>query len=126
MGRYRVTVEGVDKLLRRMRTLPENVRKEAQWELREAANEMVKIASENAPAHEGSLRNAIQAREIPKGWEVTMSKTHGVFMEFGTKSKRRGAAPFRMDSGQWSSGCANTNSTIRGYAMTTTLNGPLT
>jgi hypothetical protein len=87
MANFSVKVQGLDKVLRSFRRLPETVRREARWEMQVAADDMVKIASKNAPADEGSLRNAIQSKPSGKNFEVVMSKTHGIYMEFGTKSK---------------------------------------
>lgn len=82
-------MKGIDKVLKKFHDFAPNLQREVDNELRAGADEMVAEAKNNAPADEGQIKNSISAKHQRLKHEVFMQKTHGVYMEFGTKGKTR-------------------------------------
>lgn len=80
-----VQVEGLDRLIKKMGSLPENVKNEVDAELADTANSFVNRAVNAAPVDTGFLKNGITFERIGvMNYEVTSHAPYSAYVEFGT------------------------------------------
>lgn len=95
---YRVTVDGLDELKKRLEKLSDDLRAKAEDALSESADAVKKDMMRRVPVDTGNLRRSITARVRKRqltanvGPRPGKSAFYGYWVEFGTSSMR--AQPF--------------------------------
>lgn len=86
-----VKIEGLDNLQKRLRGMPDRIKRNVGAALTEGANTIRNQAVDKAPRDEGQLAGGIVVDAAPAGKvgaSVTVNAKYGVWMEFGTGLKR--------------------------------------
>lgn len=89
-GTFKFEIKGLDKLQKRLNTLPTKVKKEVGAEIQDGARRINAKQLRLAPVDEGGLKQATVAKKVNEFQvELTASKHYTPFMEFGTKRRAR-------------------------------------
>jgi hypothetical protein len=87
---FTISVQGLDKLQKRMQTASAKIRKEIGGELKDSANKINAKQIRLVPVDEGGTKQATVVRKVNDlSQELLASKHSTPFMEFGTKKKVR-------------------------------------
>lgn len=83
-----IKLKGIQSTLNKLAELDTKVTKQVDGELQAGANDMTRLAKQNAPANYAQLRNSIGNRNIgPLRYTVFATAFHAPFIEFGTVKK---------------------------------------
>jgi hypothetical protein len=88
MAKSSVQIQGLSKVLSKIREYPEAVKSEVDMLLASEANEMVNRAVNDAPVDAGFIKNGItMEKKADLHYIVSSNAGYSVYMEFGTKKK---------------------------------------
>ena len=80
-----IKIKGMDKLLRDLDKLPQNLEKKIDLIIEDNARQLARTAQRFAPVDTGQLRQSIKtARKGQLQWRVVVLAKHGPYIEFGT------------------------------------------
>lgn len=83
-----ISLDGVDKLLRNIKSYSKDITDEVDSEIAASAEEMAQISKRLAPVNLGYLRNNISASRLGYlAMEFVSQAEYSPFLEFGTKTK---------------------------------------
>lgn len=81
-------IQGINELLSKLKSLPGDITKKIDFELRDGAQSIAAEAKQRAPADQGILRNEIGTEQkAPMNYEVFSGAEYSPFVEFGTLTK---------------------------------------
>jgi len=84
-GGIRIEVTGLDKLIKKFGSLPQNIVKEVDGELAALSVEYVNRAVADVPVDTGVLKNGITFKRISEmNYEVVSNAHYSAYVEFGT------------------------------------------
>lgn len=79
------SIEGLDKLLRQLKELPQNLEQEIEEIVEDNTRQLARSAKRFAPVNFGFLRNSIRvAKNTDLEWRVVVLAKYGPYIEFGT------------------------------------------
>lgn len=85
-GGVSIQVEGLDRLIKKLGAIPENVKAEIDASLSAAAKGFEDRAVGDAPTHVGFLKNQITTKRIAEmDYEVVAGSEYAAYVEFGTR-----------------------------------------
>lgn len=88
MGAFSLNVVGLDKLLKRMETIPVEVKEQVYAEVEATSYDIAARAKSGVPKDMGQLLNAITVKPINEStYEVVAQKFYAPYVEFGTGAK---------------------------------------
>ena len=83
-----VQIAGMDELLSKLRSLPENITAAVGAEIQDGAQSIAAEAKRRAPGDQGFLRNQIAAiKSGDLSWNVVSGADYSAYLEFGTGEK---------------------------------------
>jgi HK97 gp10 family phage protein len=83
-----IQVDGLDKLIKKFGSIPENVKTEIDASLSAAAKNFEDRAVSDAPTNNGLLKNSITTKQNGEmDYEVVCSIDYAAFVEFGTRAR---------------------------------------
>jgi HK97 gp10 family phage protein len=81
----KIEVQGMDKIIKKFGSIPQNVKKEVDAEMAATANNFVNRAVTAAPVDTGFLRSKITfARLGEMNYEIVSAAKYSAYLEFGT------------------------------------------
>ena len=92
-----VTIQGLDRLTKRLKELPDAATRVVVAELQAGAIDIRNDAVAKVPVFDGFLKNSIAANNSLRGAEVVVNANYGGYVEFGT-----GPRAMRGVSSRWS------------------------
>lgn len=88
MANVHIKVDGLDKIVEKIGSLPKTVKKEVDTELSSVANNYVNRAVADAPVDQGVLKGQITAkRNGLMDYEIVSGARWSAYIEFGTKRR---------------------------------------
>lgn len=88
-------VIGLDKVVKNLKQLPENIINDVDKALARGANDIVNLARQLTPVDEGKLRNATTSARLDRAaYEITNNVFYAPYQEFGTGPKYKPQAGF--------------------------------
>lgn len=97
-----IEVRGLDKLMRKVGEIPQDIRDETDALMSLASNNLVNKAVESAPVDQGILKSQITfKRSEAMKYEVVSGASWSAFIEFGTKSRVKVPAEFAAYAAQF-------------------------
>lgn len=83
-----IKVEGLDKVIQKIGSIPESVTQEVDVQMAMIANEFVNRAVADAPVYEGILKNEITfERRGDMDYVIVSGVEYSAFVEFGTRGR---------------------------------------
>ena len=82
----KINVKGLDQLVRKLKTLPANIRKDTISDIQDAADSIVRDAGNAAPVDLGTLKQSIWnfPRNGGLNYVIRVDAKHAPYIEFGT------------------------------------------
>ena len=89
---YVVKIEGLEKLQKVFKRLPDQTQREIKNELSAIGEEWIGAARKDAPADRGRLRGSISKKSAATTLEIIAQSQQAAYMEFGTKKQFKAPA----------------------------------